>query len=94
MCTTNIGVVLTGIAPQQHNEVAGALAAELKRRVTGTVCVITDISAGASAQETVQAIIQSLEKGGLIPPASADGQVYSAAEEEKIRKRLEDLGYL
>ena len=94
MCTTSIGVVLTGIAPQQQSEVAEALAAELKRRVAGTVCVITDMSVGASAQETVRAIIQGLEKGGLIPPASADEPVYSAAEEEKIRKRLEDLGYL
>jgi hypothetical protein len=94
MCTTNIGVVLTGIAPQQHSEVAEALAEELKKRVTGTVCVITEMNAGASAQETVQAIIQWLEKGGLIPPAPAEEPVYSAAEEEKIRKRLEDLGYL
>ena len=94
MCTTSIGVVLTGIAPQQQSEVAEALAAELKRRVAGTVCVITDMSAGASAQETVQAIIQSLEKNGVIPAATGDEPVYSEAEEEKIRKRLEDLGYL
>ena len=90
MDTTNIGVVLTGMAPQQQTEAAGLLTAELKKRVRGAVCVITDLSAGASVQE----ILQALEKKGVIPAAAGDEPVYSEAEEEKIRKRLEDLGYL
>ncbi len=94
MGATNIGVVLTGMAPQQQNEVADMLATELKKKVAGTVCVITGMSAGASAREIVQAILQSLEKNGVIPAATGDEPVYSEAEEEKIRKRLEDLGYL
>ncbi len=94
MCAKNIGVVLADVSPQQQRDVAEALTAELKKRKTGAVCVITDIGAGASAQETVQAIIQSLESNGLIPAASVDDPVYSEDEEEKIRKRLENLGYL
>ena len=90
MGATNIGLVLTGMAQQQQKEVAGLLTTELKKRVSGAVCVITDLSAGASAEE----ILQSLEKNGIITAAALDEPVYSEAEEDKIRKRLEDLGYL
>ncbi len=92
MCTKNTGIVLAYVTPQQQREVAEALTAELQKRGAGAVCVITGIGAGASAQETAQAIIHSLEKNGLIP--SPDEPVYSEDEEEKIRKRLENLGYL
>lgn len=94
MVTKNTGVVLAGVTPQQQGAVAEALTAELQKRGICAVSVITGIDAGASAQETAQAIIQSLEKNGLIPAASPDEQVYSEGEEEKIRKRLENLGYL
>jgi hypothetical protein len=94
MCTKNIGVVLAGVTPQQQSAVAEALTIELQKRGSGAVCVLTDIGPGASAQETVQAIIQSLERNGLIPAPSPDAPVYSEDEEEKIRKRLENLGYL
>jgi hypothetical protein len=93
MHTTNIGVVLAGIPPQQQ-EVAEALTAALKKRVSGRVCVIAGMNTAASAQETVAAIIKSLETCGVIPELPADEPVYTEAEEEKIRKRLEGLGYL
>jgi|GEM_PF-2927793 len=93
MYTKNTGVVLACVT-QQQSEVAEALNAELQKRGAGSVCVITDIGAEASAQEAVQAIIQSLEGNGIIPAASTDNPVYSDGEEEKIRKRLENLGYL
>ena len=35
MDTTNIGVVLTGMAPQQQTEAAGLLTAELKKECVG-----------------------------------------------------------
>ena len=92
MVSKDIGIILGGIPQQQHSDVAEALTAELKKRGAGAVCVITGSAAGASAQETVQAIIHSLEQNGLIP--SPDEPVYSEGEEEKIRKRLENLGYL
>jgi hypothetical protein len=92
MCANNISVVIAGVSPQQQTDVAEALTAELQKRGAGAVCVITGTSAGASAQETAQAIIRSLEAKGLIP--SPDDPVYSEGEEEKIRKRLENLGYL
>ena len=37
-------------------------------------------------------IIQKLEVLGYLPPAEEG--VYTAEEEEKVKKRLEDLGYL
>ena len=94
MCTKNINVVLAGVALEQQCAAAEALTAELKKRGAGAVCVITGIGAEASVPETVQEIIRSLEKNGLIPMPSPDEPVYSEGEEEKIRKRLENLGYL
>jgi adenylyl-sulfate kinase len=38
-------------------------------------------------------VIETMARLGLAP-GSGEGQVYSAEEEEKIQKRLEDLGYL
>jgi adenylylsulfate kinase len=43
-------------------------------------------------EQSVMKIIQKLESLGYLPPAEEG--VYSAEEEEKVRKRLEDLGYL
>jgi hypothetical protein len=94
MYTKNTGIVLAGIPQQQQSAVAEALTAELKKRGAGGVCVITETCSGASAEETVRSIMFLLEKNGLIPAASPETPVYSESEEEKIRKRLEDLGYL
>jgi len=43
-------------------------------------------------EQSVMKIIQKLEVLGYLPPAEEG--VYSAEEEEKVKKRLEDLGYL
>jgi adenylylsulfate kinase len=43
-------------------------------------------------EQSVMKIIQKLEVLGYLPPAEEG--VYTAEEEEKIKKRLEDLGYL
>jgi len=45
-----------------------------------------------TAEESVGKIMTRLENLGYLPPA--EESVYTAEEEEKIRKRLEDLGYL
>jgi adenylyl-sulfate kinase len=45
-----------------------------------------------SAEESVIKIVRKLEALGYLPP-SEEG-VYTAEEEEKVKKRLEDLGYL
>ncbi len=43
-------------------------------------------------EESVKKIIQTLENLEYLPPLEEG--VYSAEEEEKVKKRLEDLGYL
>ncbi len=43
-------------------------------------------------EESVKKIIQKLESLGYLPPL--EESVYTAEEEEKVKKRLEDLGYL
>jgi len=45
-----------------------------------------------TAEESVRKIMTGLENLGYLPPA--EESVYTAEEEEKVRKRLEDLGYL
>ncbi|NLH49281.1 MAG: adenylyl-sulfate kinase [Myxococcales bacterium] len=49
-------------------------------------------SATETVQESHDKIIRTLELMGYIP--AADGADYSPEEEEKIKKRLKDLGYL
>ena len=43
-------------------------------------------------EESVKKIFQKLESLEYVPPA--EESVYTAEEEEKVKKRLEDLGYL
>jgi adenylylsulfate kinase len=43
-------------------------------------------------EESVRKIIERLEGLGYLPPG--EESVYTAEEEEKVKKRLEDLGYL
>jgi adenylyl-sulfate kinase len=49
-------------------------------------------------EECCRQVLQKMEQMALIPAGGGDepqeGQVYSPEEEEKIQKRLEDLGYL
>ena len=45
-----------------------------------------------TSEQSVIKIIQKLEIMGYLPPAEEG--VYTAEEEEKVKKRLEDLGYL
>jgi adenylyl-sulfate kinase len=46
-----------------------------------------------SVEESTSKIIRTLELMGLVPGASAESE-YSQEEEEKIKARLKDLGYL
>jgi adenylyl-sulfate kinase len=45
-----------------------------------------------TAEESVMKIVRKLEVLGYLPPS--EESVYTAEEEEKVKKRLEDLGYL
>ena len=54
--------------------------------------VVVDTSK-ESADESVDKIIRTLELMGYIPP-SGEEEEYSPEEEEKIKQRLKDLGYI
>ncbi|HDH96386.1 MAG TPA: adenylyl-sulfate kinase [Proteobacteria bacterium] len=43
-------------------------------------------------EESVNRILQTLEELGYIPPSREGG--YSESDEEKVKKKLEDLGYI
>ena len=60
------------------------------------MCVVTEDDYGLknSPQEQADAIMKVLEEKNCIPAARKDEEVYSKEDEEKIKKRLEDLGYL
>jgi len=45
-------------------------------------------------EESAGKVLRRLEELGLIPSASAPAEEYSADEEAKIARRLEDLGYI
>ena len=93
MGTIHSSIVLAAVEPQKLREVAELLKEELTKKISGAVPSISEITGNGSAQEIVREILFLLEKSGMIA-ASADEPVYSAEEEIKIRKRLEDLGYL
>jgi hypothetical protein len=95
MCTsvTHIGIVLSDTAGQAADEVRELLAHALQKRINGRVCVIQAAGRGKSSGEIAEAVIKSLEQSGIIPVIDNQA-VYTDEEEEKVRKRLEDLGYL
>jgi adenylyl-sulfate kinase len=47
-----------------------------------------------TVEQSAAKILRALEERGLIPATGASAPGYSAAEEARIAKRLEDLGYL
>jgi hypothetical protein len=93
MTTLPIAVVLADIAPQKRHDVAKLLQEELAKKTAGSVCVVPVSAGNGSTQDIVREILAALAARGMIA-AAAEAPVYSADEEEKIRKRLEDLGYL
>ncbi len=69
---------------------------ELQQRGIEDVCMITQNEFGVhkNPTEQAQAIIKALEEKKCIPLPQPEPEVYSQEDEEKIKKRLEDLGYL
>jgi len=92
MGTPHIGIVLAAVAPRKQHDVAELLREELAKKMPGGACIIPEISGNGTVQEIAQGILAALEQSGII--TAADEPVYSQEEEEKIRRRLENLGYL
>jgi hypothetical protein len=69
---------------------------ELQNRGVQDICLIAEENqqANSSAEERAAAIIKGIEEKNLLPAGSQEEDVYTEEEAEKIKKRLEDLGYL
>ncbi len=80
----------------EFKETMDILARQLQSRGLNGLCVITaeDYGVKKTPQEQADAIIKMLEQKDCIPATQKEEEVYSKEDEEKIKKRLEDLGYL
>ncbi len=80
----------------ENKETMDLITKELQNRGVDDIYALTqnDIGIHTSAHEQALAIIKILEEKNCIPPQQPEPEVYSQEDEEKIKKRLEDLGYL
>ena len=88
----HIAIVLAPVDPQQREEAAELLKKELGRTLPGGTYSLCEVSGSGPPVELVRRIMAAVES--CRRNAQVNGPVYSAEEEEKIRKRLEDLGYI
>ncbi len=94
MPATKIIILLSQSETDQH--VAEIMRQEFQARGISDVCILTEESAAANrsaeqrAAELLAAVTEQLVNGAAAP----EEDVYTEEEAEKIKKRLEDLGYL
>jgi len=79
----------------EDTEIIEYVKKELQNRSIHDICLILpdDYGAQKTSREQAQAIMKILDAKACIP-AQQQEDVYSKEDEEKIKKRLEDLGYL
>jgi len=96
MQPTNTIIILLHSQAEADKQVAEILMQELQNRDIQGICLIAeeDLPAGRSAEERAATIIKGIEEKKLIPSGPQEEDVYTEEEAEKIKKRLEDLGYL
>jgi 5,10-methylenetetrahydrofolate reductase len=80
----------------EYKEAVECITKELQNRGISDICVLTgdDLGVHKTPAEQAQAVIKALEAKKCIPSKQKDDEVYSEEDEAKIKKRLEDLGYL
>ncbi len=96
MQTNNTIIILVHRQTEADKQVAEIIMQELQNRGVQDICLIADENqgAGSSPEQRAAAIIKRLEEKKLLPSGPQEEEVYTEEEAEKIKKRLEDLGYL
>jgi len=96
MKPTNTIIILLHSPAEADKQVLEILRQELQNRGVQETCLIAEENqhTGSSAEQRAAAIIKGIEEKNLIPSGPQEEEVYTEEEAEKIKKRLEDLGYL
>ena len=96
MQSTNAIIILLHSPAEADKQVLEILRQELQNRGVQETCLIAEENqhTGSSAEQRAAAIIKGIEEKNLIPSGLQEEEVYTEEEAEKIKKRLEDLGYL
>jgi hypothetical protein len=92
----NTIIVFMNSQKEADKQVREILQQELQNRAGQDIVFITEENqhAGSSSEHRAAAILKEIEEKNLLPPAPQEDEVYTEEEAEKIKKRLEDLGYL
>ena len=92
----NTLIVFVNRQTETDKKVLEILQQELQNRGVQDIFLIAEENqpAGSSAEQRAAAIIKQIEEKNLVPSGSQEDEVYTEEEAEKIKKRLEDLGYL
>lgn len=96
MNSKKIPIVFINKPASDSKDLVDILNKKIQERGLNGLCVITaeDYGVRKTPQEQADAIIKMLEQKDCIPATQKEEEVYSKEDEEKIKKRLEDLGYL
>jgi DNA-binding LacI/PurR family transcriptional regulator len=96
MQPNNTIIILVHRQTEADKQVAEIIIQELQNRGVQDICLIADENqeAGSSPEQRAAALLKGLEEKNLLPSGPQEEEVYTEEEAEKIKKRLEDLGYL
>ena len=96
MQSTNTIIIFVHRQTEADKQVMEILRQELQKRGVQSICLIAEesLQAGSSAEQRAAAVIKEIEEKNLLPAGPQEDEVYTEEEAEKIKKRLEDLGYL
>jgi hypothetical protein len=96
MQSTNTIIIFVHRQTEADKQVMEILRQELQKRGVQGICLIAEesLQAGSSAEQRAAAVIKEIEEKNLLPAGPQEDEVYTEEEAEKIKKRLEDLGYL
>ena len=92
----NTIIILVHRQTEADQQVVEILRQELQNRGVQDICLIAEENqqANSSPEQRAAAVIKEIEEKNLLPTGPQEEDVYTEEEAEKIKKRLEDLGYL